>query len=258
MKKPIFLSLLILFYSQFILAQAIINIQKSYHDFGELAEGDAASYSFEVANTGNSPLIISKVQPSCGCTTPDWTKEPILPGKKGMITATYGTKGRPGSFNKSIAIYSNDPEKPNQTIFIKGFVSNTPKPSYSAEALKISPRIVLEKTEHNFGTVEKNTKIPFKLTVSNLGRSDLKITEITSSCNCIQIVSKPEFIKVGEKTVLQILYAPNALGVASDIANIKSNDITNANIKFTFTGKVVENINTQSILKESNTFVPFK
>ncbi|MFN0050266.1 MAG: DUF1573 domain-containing protein [Cytophagales bacterium] len=258
MKKTFLLFVVYSTFVAFASAQATINFQKMYHDFGEIAEGDQASYSFEVVNSGNSPLIISKVQPSCGCTTPDWTKEPILPNTKGTVTASYGTKGRPGSFNKSISVLSNDPEKPNTTIFIKGFVSNVAKPTYTNEQLKISPKIVIEKTMHNFGTVEKNTKIPFKLSVSNLGRSDLKISEITSACNCVQLSLKPEFIKTGESGFLQLLYAPNSIGVVSDVVNIKSNDLTNSTFKFSFAGKVVENINTPSMMKESNSFVPFK
>jgi hypothetical protein len=258
MKKLIIIINLTFFFVQLAYSQASINFQKSYHDFGEVQEGDAASYSFEVVNSGNSPLIISKVQPSCGCTTPDWTKEPIAPGAKGIVTASYGTKGRPGTFNKSISVFTNDPEKPNITIFIKGFVNNTPLPVYTTEQLKVSPKIVPEKTEQNFGTVEKNTKIPFKLKISNLGRSDLKINEITSACNCIQVTTKPEFIKSGESQILQLLYTPNSIGLTQDIINIKTNDITKPILKFTFNGKVVESLSSPNLLKESNSVVPFK
>ncbi len=258
MKKSILFFATTFIFVQLAFTQAIINFEKSYHDFGEMKEGDAASYSFEVINTGTTPLFISKVQPSCGCTTPDWTKEPIAPGAKGKVSASYGTQGRPGSFNKSIAVYSNDPDKPSVTIFIKGFVSNMPQPTYTNEQLKTSPKIVLEKSEHNFGKVEKNTKISYKLSVSNLGRSDLKISEINSACNCVQVTSKPEFIKSGETAAIQLLYAPNMVGTVADVINIKSNDVTNSVFKFSFTGKVVENMNSNSIVKESNNFVPFK
>jgi len=258
MKKTTLLFAITFLYAQLAFSQAIINFEKTYHDFGELQEGEAASYSFDVTNTGSTPLFISKVQPSCGCTTPDWTKEPIAPGTKGKVTASYGTQGRPGSFNKSITVYSNDPEKPTLTIFIKGFVSNTPQPSYSAEQLKTSPKIVLEKSEHNFGKVEKNTKVPYKLAVSNLGRSDLKIIEVTSACNCISVTSKPDFIKSGETATLQLMYSPNTTGTAQDVVNIRSNDVTKTVYKFTFSGIVVENLNATGVVKESNNFVPFK
>src|SRR5436190_1720705 len=65
------------------------------YDFGTIEEGPAAEHVFTFTNTGKEPLIIQRVQPSCGCTTPDWTKEPVAPGKTGMIKASYGTQGRP-------------------------------------------------------------------------------------------------------------------------------------------------------------------
>jgi hypothetical protein len=61
---------------------------------------------FTFKNTGKTPLLISNVQASCGCTTPDYTKEPIAPGKKGSITATYNAAAV-GQFNKTITVTSN-------------------------------------------------------------------------------------------------------------------------------------------------------
>lgn len=257
MKKSILTAFALVSFAVTGMSQASLKIEKMYHDFGEVNEGDPASYSFEVVNTGNAPLVISKVSPSCGCTTPDWTKEPIMPGAKGSITASYGTKGRPGIFNKSITVYSNDTEKPSFTMYIRGNVNGTPAPTYTSEQLKTSPKIVLEKNEHNFGKVEKNTKVPYKLSVTNLGRSDLKISEINSACNCVQIQSKPDYIKSGETAYVQLLYAPNNTGIVQDVINIKTNDLTKPTAKFTLSGNVVESMN-NSLLKESNSAVPFK
>lgn len=61
-------------------AQGIIAFEKETHEFGSIAEGVQATFEFKFKNTGNQPVIINNVQSSCGCTTPDWTKEPILPG----------------------------------------------------------------------------------------------------------------------------------------------------------------------------------
>ena len=96
------------------------------HDFGTLREGDAAEYVFKVKNTGKEDLIISKVQPSCGCTTPDWTKEPIKPGKMGMVKASYGTQGRPGHFDKNLTVMTN---AGNKMIYISGNVEKAPETS---------------------------------------------------------------------------------------------------------------------------------
>lgn len=100
--------------------------QKDSHDFGNLAEGAAADHVFQFKNTGKEPIIIQKVQPSCGCTTPDWTKEPILPGKTGIVKASYGTQGRPGPFTKTLTVMSNAGTK---VLTISGTVEKAPTSS---------------------------------------------------------------------------------------------------------------------------------
>ncbi len=92
--------------------KAAIKFEKMSHDFGKIAEDKGnATIVFSFTNVGNSPLVISNVQASCGCTTPTWTKEPIEPGKKGSITVSYNPQGRPGAFTKSITVFSNAAEE---------------------------------------------------------------------------------------------------------------------------------------------------
>jgi len=95
-------------------------------DFGTIEEGPAADHVFTFTNTGKEPLIIQRVQPSCGCTTPDWTKEPVAPGKTGMIKASYGTQGRPGHFEKTMTVFTNAGTK---MVSFKGTVEKAPETS---------------------------------------------------------------------------------------------------------------------------------
>ena len=90
-------------------------------DFGTLNEGDDASVDFVFKNTGSEKLILTDVRASCGCTTPFWSKEPVMPGETGRITAKYATQGRPGNFNKAITVTSNAGEE-TKRLFIKGNV----------------------------------------------------------------------------------------------------------------------------------------
>lgn len=84
---------------------------KNIHDFGTIKEEiGAVTTQFEFTNTGNSPLIIQRVVASCGCTTPKFTKEPILPGKKGVIDVRYSTVRRPGNFRKNVRVFTNVPD----------------------------------------------------------------------------------------------------------------------------------------------------
>ena len=102
-----------------------MDFEFSTHDFGKLNEGDNAEVEFTFTNTGTEKLIITNVKASCGCTTPFWSKEPVMPGEQGKITAKYNTVNKSGSFNKSITINSNMENSPNR-IFIKGNVIKGP------------------------------------------------------------------------------------------------------------------------------------
>ncbi|GAB6121310.1 DUF1573 domain-containing protein [Dysgonomonas termitidis] len=88
-----------------------VTFQKAVHDFGKVAESaGSVSCEFIFKNTGTAPFLIQRVQASCGCTTPDYTNEPVLPGKEGKIKVTYSTTGRPGTFNKDVTVFSNVPD----------------------------------------------------------------------------------------------------------------------------------------------------
>lgn len=106
--------------------ETTIKFKTETHDFGTLQEGDPAEAEFVFTNTGKKPLIIQNVQPGCGCTTPFWSKDPVAPGKTGIIKASYGTKGRVGSFNKNITVTST---AGTQVIYIKGTVEKAPESS---------------------------------------------------------------------------------------------------------------------------------
>lgn len=103
-----------------------ISFKAESYDFGTIEEGPAAEHIFTFTNTGKEPIEIQRVQPSCGCTTPDWTKEPIAPGKTGMIKASYGTQGRPGPFEKTMTVFTNAGTK---MVTFKGSVEKAPETS---------------------------------------------------------------------------------------------------------------------------------
>jgi hypothetical protein len=102
--------------------QTIVVNNSSIHDFGTIKESaGSVSTVFTITNTGKEPLILVNVKASCGCTTPEWTKEPIAPGKQGQIKATYNPANRPGAFNKTITVSSNGSPS-SLTLNIKGEV----------------------------------------------------------------------------------------------------------------------------------------
>lgn len=94
---------------------------ETVYTFSEVVEGEIIKVTFEVKNTGKIPLKIMEVKPACGCTVAEYTKEPILPGKTGVITAELNTAGMSGSISKSVTMMANT--YPTRTTFmIKGDV----------------------------------------------------------------------------------------------------------------------------------------
>lgn len=89
-------------------------------DYGEIAKGSDGVRVFEFTNTGDAPLIISKVSSSCGCTIPKKPEQPIMPGKTGEIQVKYDTK-RVGPIRKAITVISNA-DTPTKVLKIKGEV----------------------------------------------------------------------------------------------------------------------------------------
>lgn len=105
---------------------AQITFSEEKHSFGEIEEGPKVNHEFMFINTGTEPLVLSNVKASCGCTTPSWPKEPILPGEEGSIMVTYNTARRIGAFNKSITITSNSNEI-TKVLYISGKVNAVPE-----------------------------------------------------------------------------------------------------------------------------------
>ena len=77
------------------------------HDFGMVKEGEKVKHVFEVLNTGEADLLLQDVRPSCGCTSPNYDKKPIRPGRKGTIEVVFDTKGRPGNQRKTVMVVTN-------------------------------------------------------------------------------------------------------------------------------------------------------
>jgi len=98
----------------------VLEFETDVIDYGKIEQNANGVRVFKFKNTGKSPLIISRIQSSCGCTVPKKPKDPIMPGKNGEIEVKYATN-RIGGFNKTITIFSNATE-PSKRVRIKGIV----------------------------------------------------------------------------------------------------------------------------------------
>jgi len=116
---------------------AKIEFETSEHDYGMLAYKADGTYEFVFKNTGKEPLVLKNVRSSCGCTVPEWPKEPIKKGETGKIKVSYNTHVT-GNFSKTISVFSNASEKP-VILVIKGKVEAAPKDE-AAKEIPATPR----------------------------------------------------------------------------------------------------------------------
>lgn len=191
MKKSVFSILFLFVFASFVSAQ--INPQgkenekpvfkwltSTDHDFGKLKQGVPATTTFEFTNEGTADLVLSNVKPSCGCTTPEYSKDPIPPKGKGFIKATYNAASM-GSFQKSITVSSNVSEQP-VILTIKGEVEKaeeknpvvTPEPVKVVEPTRANPLpAVPAATKTEVATVSKTINVYFGNGSSAVSTKDL-------------------------------------------------------------------------------------
>ena len=89
------------------LSQPIVEILDPEFNFGEIKQGEKVSHNYKIKNIGNSDLLISSAKGSCGCTVPEWPKDPIKPGKEANIKVTFDSKGKKGKQAKRVTLMTN-------------------------------------------------------------------------------------------------------------------------------------------------------
>ena len=104
----------------------VIQFETDNHDFGTIKEGQKVSYTYKFKNTGDAPLIIQNAQPSCGCTVPEWTKEPIPVGGSGYVKAEFDSNGKTNIQNKTITVTANTWPKVSTLRFAAMVTPKTP------------------------------------------------------------------------------------------------------------------------------------
>lgn len=119
-----------------------IQFEESEHNFGKIKEGEKVVHNFKFKNTGKEPLIINSAKGSCGCTVPEWPKEPVAPGASGEIKVEFNSKGKSGQQSKSVTIMANTDPNPTH-LTIKGEVTpdpNAPKDAAAQPAINVQPQ----------------------------------------------------------------------------------------------------------------------
>jgi Protein of unknown function (DUF1573) len=96
----------------------IITFDTTFHDFGTIVEGAEATHIYKFKNTGTGPITIRKVQPSCGCTTPEYTQNAVQPGGEGFVKVVFNSTGKSDVQNKDVTVVTDQPA-PNDVIKLR-------------------------------------------------------------------------------------------------------------------------------------------
>jgi hypothetical protein len=200
------------------------------HDFGKIDEmGGPATFKFDFTNIGSEPLVLSNVVASCGCTTPSWPKEPILPGAKNSIIVSYNPAGRPGRFEKNITVTSNTEPA---TIILKIMGEVIPKPPSIED---IYPQLLdslrMKSTQIAFNNIAPNEKSVQTTEVYNSMSKPLKVA-FNQIPTFIKIKINPEVIQPKGKANIEVTYdaaIKNDWGFVFDRIGVIFNDKPSAN-----------------------------
>lgn len=204
-----------------------MQFQELIHDFGYVdQDGGPVTYSFQFANVSNRPVKILSVQASCGCTTPDWTKDPVEPGGSGFVQASYDPKGRPGYFNKSLTVATDADTNP-VILQIKGQVSvGNGLPAVSEFRSSVG-NLKFKTSSFNLGKVLRKDEFAGKeFPLYNGGEKPVTF-ERTEGPRYITAEIIPATIQPGDQGVIRILYngmMRDAYGFQSDRIDIHTDD----------------------------------
>lgn len=200
-----------------------ISFQNRIADVGIVSEeGSAVVYNFDFVNTAEKPFSIVAVKPSCGCTTPDFSKNPIPVGGKGFISVRFDPKGRPGYFSKTLSVSTDYTAEPI-VLTIRGTVSVGNEFSALRET---NGHWRLKTSSFNMGRVWlKNEWLWKEFEVANVGEKEIRILDKKMPPH-VQ-VEVPASILPGAKIVMRVGYngfAKNAYGFQTDNVELVTDD----------------------------------
>ncbi|MEX0966994.1 MAG: DUF1573 domain-containing protein [Bacteroidia bacterium] len=203
----------------------ILDFEETSFDFGVFAEdGPMMSYTFYFVNKGKAPVKLETVKAECGCTTPKWTKEEVLPKDTGKVSVIFDPMNRPGKFNKSITVTTNG--FPQQVmLYISGNVTprvKTAKDLYPTELGNL--RVLINHI--NLGEIYTNEEDSVHMAFYNDGEETIVFAEIETPPH-LKIHADPKFLPPGEKGRF-IIYFDGAkqedLGFVHEKVMVKTND----------------------------------
>lgn len=191
--------------------------KETTHDFGKVKQGDVVSYEFVFKNEGSAPLVIEKVETTCGCTAALASEKTIGPGKEGRIKATFDTRGYSGRLARYVYLVSNDGENVRRELSLVAEIQVPP-----------SARIDVDRYNVDMGLVLEGESPSAKMVIKSAGERELKIELAHENVQFFsggKVLTSPFYLPVGESREVEMRFpAQSRTGVARDYVLVKSND----------------------------------
>jgi len=221
-----------------------IKFEKISHEFGEIKEeAGPATISFAFKNDGNAPIKLTSVRASCGCTTPDWTQEPVAPGKEGIVTASYNPRNRPGKFNKSITV-KTDGEPELIVLRISGNVIPRKKGPQDYYPMEIG-NLRFKSTHVYFGDVMHDGADTASTLVYNQGTETINLNpDATILPAHVTMIAADSLVKPKDTVRLFFTYdavKKNNWGYNFDYFKLKTDDKENPEKRINISATIKEN-----------------
>lgn len=219
--------------------KAKIEFQETSFNYGTISEtAGKAVHIFEFKNTGDAPLILTNVRAGCGCTTPEWNRQPIAPGASGSIKVSYDPRNRPGSFVKSVTVNSNASNSV-VSLTIRGNVTRKPAGPYDNFKYQIGS-VKFFNNSLNLGNILNTQQIERKVPFVNTEKKNVTVTA-TANTPAISVSVIPETLAKDEKGTLVIKY---------DVAKKEDWGFVNDHVDIIVNGEHKGNINVVGNIKE--------
>lgn len=223
------------------LNKPVMEFQKTVHDFGKIRETDGlVTVNFIYSNKGSVPLIITNIVTTCGCTSPSWTREPILPGMKGYISVTYNPANHLGTFEKAVTVSSNNANG-DMLLHVQGFVIPREKTIEELYPVKIND-LRLKTTIVSFQTIVAGQQKTDTLPVANNGNIPIEVG-FSNIPSHVTVKAIPQTLQPKEKGVIVITYdagLQHDWDFVSDRISVLANGVGDAYSKVMLTANIVE------------------
>lgn len=187
-------------------AQAQLVFTPDSRDFGTIEEADGhVSHIFTGENRGDKPVVILDVVTSCGCTVPEFSKQPIRPGEKTSIKVTFDPTNRPGAFTKELGVYSSERRK-IATLFIRGNVVPRAKSTEELYPVDAGEGLRLSSTLCTFSYIGQGQEVQSAIGYVNTSKRKIRLELLPQAATGLLKVVYPREIAPGETGEINLIY----------------------------------------------------